>query len=97
MPKPLEYYLSNEPSFSLLAIARLEPDKQVELARLLLNLASPNFMPSHQYKSINQQVAEMAQAEKGSIDLLNTREKIQLANAVLMVACDAMALDSIPF
>jgi hypothetical protein len=90
MPKPIEYYLSNEPSFSLLAIARLEPAAQVELARLLLNLASPNFMPSHQYRSINQQVAELAQVENQSIDQLSTRDKIRLANAVLMVATDAI-------
>lgn len=97
MSKPIEYYLSNNPSFSLEPIARLEPAAQVELARLLLNLASPNFMPSHQYRSINQQVAELAQIEKASIDRLNTREKIQLANAILMVACDAMALEPVPF
>jgi hypothetical protein len=98
MPKPISYYLSNMPHFPLEPIERLSRAYRVELAARLLAVASIDGISKLDKRLMVWWIAEKCLTTEEQVDRMGWREKVELANAILMVAVDELALEDMqPF
>jgi hypothetical protein len=93
MSKHIGYYLSQKSSIDLDPIDTLTPQSKTDLARALLNLANLHTGQRIEGIALSQQIAKMTAASPQEIAGMSDYEKIRLAGAVLITACDEMSIE----
>jgi hypothetical protein len=98
MPKPISYYLSNMPNFPLEPIERLSRAHRVDLSARLLALSSSPGISKTDLRLMTWWIAEKLSITEDQVNQIGWRQRVELANAISMVAVDEMALEDIqPF
>jgi hypothetical protein len=93
MSKHIGYYLSHKSLIDLDPIDALAPEAKIDLARNLLNLAALRSGQKIEGIALSGQVARFTKAELHQIEAMTGYEKIRLAGATLITACDEMSIE----
>jgi hypothetical protein len=93
MSKHIGYYLSDKALIDLDPIDALTPEAKIDLARNLLNLAALRSGQKIEGIALSGQVARSTKAELHQIEAMTGYEKIRLAGAILITACDEMSIE----
>jgi hypothetical protein len=90
MSKPISYYLSSKPPFPLESITQYSHYAQISMAQDLLALVSIRCIRDDTEYSIVKSLAVFFKTDMETINDIPATDKIQLAAAILMTACDQM-------
>lgn len=90
MSKPISYYLSSKPPFPLESIERYSHYAQICMAQDLLSLVSTRRVNDDEQICIVKSLATFFGTNMDAIEDIPVTDKIQLAAAILMVACDQL-------
>jgi hypothetical protein len=90
MSKPISYYLSSKPPFPLESITQYSHYAQICMAQDLLTLVSTRRIGEDEEFCIVKGLAVFFKTDMETINDIPVTEKIQLAAAILLTACDQM-------
>jgi hypothetical protein len=90
MSKPISYYLSSKPPFPLESITKYPHHIQICRVQDLLSLVNTPRLQDNEEFCMVKGLATFFETDMETITDIPVTEKIQLAAAILMTACDQM-------